>query len=349
MTGLRTGYTTGACAAAAAKAATLVFAEDGPLDSVDIPFPDGTRCAFQIEYARQTATGAVAAVRKSAGDDPDITDGVLVESAVAPNDGNDIQFRAGDGIGTVTKPGLQIPPGNPAINPGPRRMIEAAIREVTQAGITVTVSIPGGRELAAKTFNPRLGIADGLSILGTTGQVRPFSAPALQEALLCSMNVALACGVQAPVLVPGNIGRRAVLVLFKLSPEQVIEVSNEWGFMLDQVAAQSWERLLLAGHPGKMAKLAMREWNTHSAHSPSVLPFLKQHASALGIDGPDNAVTAEGFFEALRPVDRPELGNRLAALIQNSVQTRTEKKVAVILVTLAGELLGSSGDLTPWQ
>lgn len=348
MTSLRTGYTTGACAAAAAKAATVLLMQGRSVASVDIPFPDGSRCTLPIDSVHQTGSGAEAAVQKTAGDDPDITDGVLVISRVERNPEDAILFRAGEGIGTVTKPGLQIPPGQPAINPGPRAMIEAATREVTRKGLTITLSIPGGRELAGRTFNPRLGIVNGLSILGTTGQVRPFSAPALRDALTCTVSVALACGVRAPVLVPGHIGHRAANSLFRLTPEQVIEVSNEWGYMLDQVALHPWEPILLVGHPGKLAKLPMGEWDTHSSKSPQVLPFLHQEAAFLGIPTGMEAVTAEAIFQGLPPGPRRLLADRAAFVIRKSVEQRINKPVAVVLVSLAGDALGSSGETSPW-
>ena len=148
-----------------------------------------------------------------------------------------LPFVAGEGVGTVTKPGLQVPPGEPAINPVPRQMILAAIRDVTARGVRVEISLPGGREIAAKTFNPRLGIEGGLSILGTTGIVRPYCTRALQDALKCTLDVAAACGVTAPVLVPGNIGASAARRHFSLREEQVIEAGNEWGFVLDLLFA----------------------------------------------------------------------------------------------------------------
>jgi len=367
MTVLRSGYTTGACSAAAAKAAAIALLENRLVPTVDIPFPDGSRSTFAIEFVNNAAETAAtteegakhtvvtgvspvsAAVKKFAGDDPDITDGVLIVATVARNEVGEILFLAGEGVGTVTKPGLQIPPGQPAINPGPRKMIGEALREVTPGGLTVILSIPGGRELAARTFNPRLGIVGGLSILGTSGQVRPFSAPALRDALVCTLNVALASGVTAPVLVPGHIGQRAALAHFNVTPEQVIEVSNEWGFMLEQAAQQPWAHLLLVGHPGKMAKLAEGHWETHSAQSPSVLPFIHQLASSLGIQTSAEVTTAEGLFQALPETLRQELANRLASDIQTAVEKRTGKTIAVMLVAMNGTKLGTGGDISPWQ
>ena len=146
-------------------------------------------------------------------------------------------------------------------------MIRDSVREVTDRAVRVTVSIPDGETLAAKTFNPKLGVRGGLSILGTTGRVRPFSCPALQESLRCALQVALALGLKDLVFVPGHIGEKAAHRHFVLRPEQVIEVSNEWGYMLGQAVREKVPRLLALGHPGKLAKLAEGMWDTHSGRS----------------------------------------------------------------------------------
>ena len=187
-----------------------------------------------------------------------------------------MNFRPGEGVGTVTKPGLAIPPGEAAINPVPRQMIRDSVREVTDRAVRVTVSIPDGEALAAKTFNPKLGVRGGLSILGTTGRVRPFSCPALQESLRCALQVALALGLKDLVFVPGHIGEKAAHRHFVLRPEQVIEVSNEWGYMLGQAAREKVPRLLVLGHPGKLVKLAEGMWDTHSSRSGSALPLVEK-------------------------------------------------------------------------
>lgn len=349
-TELRSGYTTGACAAAAAKAAALHLFEEDCAMAVDIPFPDGTREALPIEFLCVTATGAEAAVRKDAGDDPDITDGSQVRAHVTLTDTNDITFAAGEGVGTVTLPGLQIPPGEPAINPGPRAMISAALREVAPCGFHVTISILGGKELAAKTFNPRLGVEGGLSILGTSGRVRPFSAPALRDALACSLDVAKACGITLPILVPGNIGEKAARAHFKVGEHQIISVSNEWGFMLDEAQKRNFSALLLVGHPGKLAKLIDGEWDTHSSRSGSAVPIIARLAQNCQIPITATHTTAEGLFAALPESSRKELGQTLAAEIGKIVQSRISGiSPAIALINIQGELLGTDGDLQPWQ
>lgn len=347
---LRTGYTTGTCAAAAAKTAALCLFENRAEVSVTIGFPDGTREAIPVETVCKTAGGAQASVRKDAGDDPDVTDGSLVVVRIEPMAGEDIAFAAGEGVGRVTLPGLQVPPGEPAINPGPRRMITQALREVTASGLRVTVSIPGGAALAARTFNPRLGIEGGLSILGTSGRVRPFSAPALRDSLRCGLDVAAALGIRLPILVPGHIGEQAVNRHYRVRPGQVIPVSNEWAFMLQQVAAGSFDQVLLVGHPGKLAKLANDEWDTHSSRSGSAVPVVRGLADLLGIDLPTECPTIEGLFEALSPDTRRQLGEATAQAVRRAVQSRYHKPpVTVALINMRGDLLGTDGDESSWR
>ena len=360
MTGLRNGFTTGACAAAAAKAAALVLCGARPVRTVAISFPDGAREEFPVLFVRRSEEGCEAAVRKYAGDDPDITNGVDVVVRVSFCEAGQICFEAGDGVGRVTLPGLSVPPGDPAINPGPREMIRSALADAASRGFRVRVSIPGGGEIALKTFNPRLGVVGGLSILGTTGRVRPFSAAALTDSLKCALSVAAACGVGAPVLVPGNIGDRAARRHFRLSPEQVIEVSNQWGAMLDETTRYDFANLLIVGHPGKLAKLTEGEWNTHSGNSQSPVPIVKALAAKqYGCSVPD-CVTVEGVFQALDEGPRSDLAGFLAGEIRECVKQRlcgcrttnhheiSGLDPAVAIVNMRGEILGTSGDLRPW-
>jgi len=349
---LRTGFTTGTCAAAAAKAATMVLEGKLAPGNVEVCLPDGSRATLAVAATGRVSDSAWAAVRKDAGDDPDITDGVLVEASVSWLAADGVVIAAGEGVGTVTKPGLALSPGEPAINPVPRRMITDAVREVTDRGIKVVISIPGGKELADKTFNPRLGVIDGLSILGTSGVVRPFSSSALRDALKCSLNVAAACKVSAPVFVPGRIGERAARRHFRLSPEQLVEVSNEWGFILDQTAEYEFERLLIMGHPGKLGKLADGNWDTHSARSRSAVGFVTSLAERLfHRDIGERSPTVEGIFSSLPESERKPLADELARLIGEAASQRTGERftVAVALVNLRGVFLGYHGDLRPWQ
>ncbi len=351
MSVLRGGYTTGCCAAAAAKAAVSALCRLPASDSVEISLPAGDRVSFPVIARVTTAEGAQASVRKFAGDDPDVTDQASIAADVRFIDGDEIRFVAGEGVGTITKPGLALPPGEPAINPVPRTMIRAAVRELTDRGVQVTISIPGGRELARRTYNPRLGIEGGLSVLGTTGRVRPFSVPALCEALRCGLDVALACGITTPVLVPGNIGEQAARKHFSLRAEQVIQVSNQWGYMLDRAREKKFARWLVLGHPGKLAKLVLGEWDTHSSHSRSATPLVAQMASSLlGEELPESA-TVEGVFQVLDQTECEQLACLLADKIRTAIRQRVgeQQELSVALINLAGDVIGWDGDLTPWR
>ena len=317
--------------------------------AVEIGLPGGERVCLPLLHACPDGEGARAAVRKDAGDDPDITDGSTVVAAVSWLADAGIRISAGEGVGIVTKPGLSVAPGEGAINPVPRRMIEAALREVTDRGVSVSISIPGGRELAGRTFNPRLGIVGGLSILGTSGRVRPFSCPALRTSLKCLLDVATAEGFTSLVLVPGHIGARAAGRHFHLSEGQVIEVGNEWGFMIDCVAEKNPETLLVVGHPGKLAKLAMGSWQTHSSRSPSAVPFVRQMAEEIG-SALGEIPTVEGLFAALNGKERDLLGQALARRIGSAVSARLRGKipVTIVLVNMQGDVLGRHGEVMPW-
>jgi cobalt-precorrin-5B (C1)-methyltransferase len=352
MKKLRSGYTTGSCAAAAAKAAAIVLSGGESPDKVEIPLPDGERVAFPLVFVERLGEDrARAGVRKFAGDDPDVTDGALIIVEVERGTGEGISFRAGEGVGVVTRPGLSVPPGEPAINPGPREMIRQALGEVATGGFAVTVSIPGGRELAGKTYNPRLGIEGGLSILGTSGRVVPYSCDALREALKCTLDVALASAIAAPVFVPGNIGRKAAEANLSIAPERIIEVGNEWGYMLDLVARSSIERLLVLGHPGKLAKLVLGYWNTHSKKSPPAAPYVRELAAAVTGKGVPESVTAEGIFAALAPRARAAVAGELATRIAAAVSRRTGGgvEIAVLLINMERDIMGSWGDLSSWK
>jgi cobalt-precorrin-5B (C1)-methyltransferase len=350
LSGLQQGYTTGSCAAAAAKAAALLL-RWGARQSVEIPLPDGARLTLPIVHVSLDGDVARAAVRKDGGDDPDITHGLLIWAAVRLRADCEVHFVAGEGVGTVTLSGLSVPPGEPAINPGPRAMIVNALREATEQGAVVEIAIPGGRELAAKTFNPRLGIAGGLSVLGTTGRVRAFSHEAMRAALLCGLDVAVASGERAPVFVPGNIGERAARRHLRLRRTQVVDVGNEWGLLLDRAREYGVEQLLVIGHPGKLGKLWMGQWDTHSSRSSAAVePLAKLARELLSKPAPESP-TVEGLLMGLEAEERRLLASELSLRIQQKVVERMggATLAAVALVNMAGEWLGDAGDMSAWR
>lgn len=351
MTLFRSGYTTGTCAAAAAKAAMLQLARGEQVREVTIQLPGGEPATLPIAWVRSGSTWAQAAVTKDAGDDPDVTHQSSVLCRVEWHRGDEeVHFAAGEGVGTVGKPGLQIPPGEPAINPVPRQMIREAIREISGRGVIATVSIPGGVELAAKTYNPRLGVTGGLSILGTTGIVRPFSHDSIRETIRASLSVALACGHRRVALAPGNIGYRAACERLSFPAEQVVEVSNEWDVAMEVLRNSDVEALALVGHPGKLAKLAEGIWQTHSAQSPSASPYVRELASGILGRQIAESATVDGIFTALDAASRRKVADALAAQIAQAVQHQFGRPilVGVLLTSMDGEIWGSNGEAPTW-
>lgn len=251
----------------------------------------------------------------------------------------------------MTKPGLPVKPGMHAINPGPRAMIEDSVRQLTNMGLELIVSIPGGVELAQKTFNPRLGIEGGLSILGTTGIVKPFSCEAIRDTLETSLNVAMACNVLAVALVPGRIGEKAARNMFDLENEQLIEVGNEWGFILDRIPSFPVEAVLVVGHAGKLAKLPQRQWDTHSSRSTSAVPFVSEIAGSLFQGSFSEALTVEAIFQGLEDARQKVLAVALANKIHDAVSAKIggSCSVAVTLVNISGKPLASFGDHSFWK
>lgn len=347
---MRVGFTTGTCAAAAAKAAAIALCTGQYPQRVELALPNGELVTLPLCEVSATASEAYAAVRKDAGDDPDVTHGLIVRANVEFTEIDDVVFRAGTGVGTVTLPGLAIAPGEPAINPAPRRQIIQAVREITARGVVITISIPGGEEIAQRTFNPRLGVEGGLSILGTDGRVRPFSNERLLAALLLGLDVAKANGVTQPVLVPGHIGRKNALSVLACVPVQVVETANAIGAMLEHCVALGMRRVLLLGHPGKLAKLAAGDFDTHSSRSGSALDTVNATARALGIDTDSSLPTTEAVFNRLGEADRERLGNAVAeAVRERAVRHFGALELAVWLTDLGGNQLGTAGDCSSWK
>jgi cobalt-precorrin-5B (C1)-methyltransferase len=342
---MRTGFTTGSCAAAAAYAASC-FLENIPVVSpVSVDLPDGGTLSIPIEFVNGENDSAMAGVRKDSGDDPDVTNGMIVIATISRSKQGDINFFAGEGVGTVTKKGLSVPPGEPAINPVPRQMISNAIRKICSTPVDVTISIPGGQQIAERTFNPRLGIKGGLSILGTTGIVRPFSRKAIQDTIQCTFSIAKASDFLEIFLVPGNIGRKAAKNIFSPQADAIIEVSNEWGFSIDTAVSLGFNNLTLVGHPGKLAKLAEEKWDTHSSHSTSAFEYVKNICINIIKDFPDpQTSTVEGLFQMLSP----EFLTLISTFIGNAIYCSVIKRagiplqIKVVLTDMNGNEYGRS-------
>ena len=269
---LRCGYTTGSCATAASKAAAAMLLTGERIDSVRIDTPKGIVLNLEPLEVMLTADFASCAIRKDSGDDPDDTNGVLVYAKVEKTAEPGIMIEGGVGVGRVTKPGLACAVGGPAINPTPRKMITTEVGKVmAEAGYTgglkVTISIPAGVEIAKKTFNPRLGIIGGLSVLGTSGIVEPMSEKALVETMYVEIRAQQAAGNKNLLVFFGNYGEDITRDEMKLDLEGHVTCSNFVGELLDYAVFCGFETLLLIGHSGKLVKVAQGVMNTHSKYA----------------------------------------------------------------------------------
>ena len=269
---LRCGYTTGSCATAAAKAAATMLLTGERVDSVRIDTPKGIVLNLEPLEVEQKENYVSCAIRKDSGDDPDDTNGILVFARVDKVAEPGVHIEGGLGVGRVTKPGLACAVGGPAINPTPRRMITAEVTSVIEdnaydGGLSVTISIPEGVEIAKKTFNPRLGIVGGLSVLGTSGIVEPMSEKALIETMYVEMRAQKARGNKNLLVFFGNYGEDFTRDVMQLDLEGAVTCSNFVGELLDYAVFLGFETLLLIGHSGKLVKLAQGVMNTHSKYA----------------------------------------------------------------------------------
>ncbi|MEL7211999.1 MAG: cobalt-precorrin-5B (C(1))-methyltransferase [Pseudomonadota bacterium] len=268
---LRRGWTTGACATAAVKAALMQLWGDGFPGEVQITLPRGEMPVFPLAHHAAGDGWAEVGITKDAGDDPDVTHGALVIAHVR-NASQDIVFKAGDGVGHITKPGLPIAVGEPAINPVPRAMMEGVVAEMAALyerapAVEITISVPGGSELALKTWNPRLGIEGGLSILGTTGIVRPFSCAAWIASIHRGIDVARADGLTHVAGCTGATSERVVQGLYRLPDHAMLDMGDFAGGLLKYLAKHPVARITIGGGIGKMTKLAQGAVDLHSGRS----------------------------------------------------------------------------------
>ena len=262
---LRYGYTTGSCATAAAKAAALMLVSKNTVDRVSIDTPKGWTLDIDVYGASIKGVKASCFVVKDGGDDPDVTNGMRIYAHVTLTDKNEIEIYGGDGVGRVTRKGIGIEIGRPAINKTPLQTIEAEVRSVIgdASGAIITISAPEGVDIAKRTFNPRLGIEGGISIIGTSGIVEPMSEDAIKESMLLELNILKEAGAKAAVFAPGNYGRDFCM-RNGIDEKIIVKTSNYAGFMIESAAEKGFEKILWVGHIGKLVKVAGGVFNTHS-------------------------------------------------------------------------------------
>lgn len=342
--GLRTGWTTGTCAAAAAKAATTWLVHGQPPATVEVTLPAGRRVAFEVADVDPAAPHRCAVI-KDAGDDPDCTDQAHLTATVRWSEGiAPVTLEAGDGVGTVTRPGLGLAVGGPSITPVPRRMIAAAVGEVTGRAVHVVLSVPGGQAMAAKTSNARLGIEGGISILGTTGIVKPFSTAAFRASVVQQINVAAAQGERVLVLSTGSrTDAWAQRSWPSLSPVCFVEVGDFTGIALRRAAAVSVSKVRFVGMVGKITKLAAGVMMTHFHRTKVDNELMAEVAVVTGaptevVASAGETATARHFYEACEAQQSwaplAELCRRAAA----ECRSHAAVDVEVIMVDFAGSV-----------
>ena len=350
---MRCGYTTGSCAALAAEGAAELLLSGKTPKSLRLMTPKGLSVETEPEYCRMDGETAVCAIRKDAGDDPDVTDGILIEARVGKAESG-ILIDGGKGIGRVTKPGLDQPVGAAAINSVPRRMIQRALEDVCQeleyqGGLEILLTVPDGEALAMKTFNPLLGIEGGISILGTSGVVEPMSERAIVDTIALEIHQVAVSGSRRLILAPGNYGLdflREMLPELERIPK--VKCSNFIGDALDLAAVEGMEEVLLVGHIGKLVKLAGGVMNTHSRMADCRREIFCAHAALCGA-GQEvcqklmSQVTTDGCLDVLTSAQmQDKVMESLLAEIQQVLEHRSADaySVGAVLFSNVHGLLG---------
>lgn len=354
---LRSGFTTGACAAAAAKAAAEYLIRGEGVTWVEIPFPDGSRVGFRVHQSHLVGDRAWASVIKDAGDDPDVTDGVEIVAAVTIPSGptqEGQQIKSGPGVGVITKPGLPLPPGEAAINPVPRQMIRQALAEVfcpddvsPLPPLEVTISVPRGELLAQKTLNARLGIIGGISILGTTGRVTPVSAEAWTATILSSLQVARAMGRDEIVLSAGRASERAHEKAYALPPESYVLMGDYVEFALRAAGEFDFARIHLAAQWAKLLKIALGSPQTHVRFGVLEAQNAVTFLGNLGIEVHGSFNTAREILTSLArkyPNRLPLLLGAVCRVARQRAEVITAgRPVCVHLISYEGRIIAQSG------
>lgn len=325
---LRRGWTTGTCAAAAAEAAALLLLTGRAPAELRLETPGGLTFTLPVEQPHMDGDAAVCTVRKDAGDDPDITNGVGISAAVRSTS-EGVTIDGGAGVGRVTRPGLAMPVGAAAINPGPRAQITAALERAAHecgytGGFSVIISAENGEELAKQTYNGHLGVVGGLSILGTSGIVEPMSEKALVDTILLELDSLYAGGQRTAFLCPGNYGADFARDTLGLDLEKAVKCSNFIGEALDHAVFRGFDDILLVGHAGKLVKLAAGVMNTHSSVADGRQEIFTAHAALCGagrdtLEGLMQSISVDACIELL---DREHLREPVLARIESEIEKR---------------------------
>lgn len=338
---LQYGYTTGSCAAAAAKAAAMMLFSGVLVEEVLLTTPMGIALSLQVEDIRRRPGEVSCAVIKYAGDDPDVTDGVCVRATVTEGTegGDDVQIDGGMGVGRVTREGLDQPVGNAAINHVPREMIERELRRVLKenrrsCSVRVLIEVPGGEKLAEKTFNPRLGIVGGISILGTTGIVVPMSEEALVKSIEVQMRMRLAAGERELLITPGNYGENFVREHTRLDFTKTIQCSNYVGKTIDLAAALGIRKLTFVAHIGKFIKVAAGIMDTHSRSADGRAEIM----AACAVRAGGSLETAKAILETVTTEESIQILKR-AGLLETAMKIAAERAHGYLVRRAGGAIV----------
>lgn len=351
---LRKGYTTGSCATAAAKVAALMVMRQHLIHQVSIVTPSGVTLNLNVESPHVEGQQGIAAIRKDGGDDVDATHGMLIFARVTLTDSGDITLRGGEGVGTVTRKGIGLPIGSAAINRTPRHTIETAVREAIgpARGAEVEIFAPEGEERAQKTYNSRLGIVGGISIIGTTGIVTPMSEESWKRSLALELEMKRAAGLERVVLVPGNHGERFVREQMGIDSQVVVTMSNFVGYMIEESVRLGFRQIVLIGHPGKLIKIAAGIFHTHSHIADARMETLVAHLALLGaplelLRLVSDCDTTEAAMEHIDAFGFQRIYNHLAERICQRVMqrlrfTKTPPVCDAIMFSFDNQILGSN-------
>jgi cobalt-precorrin-5B (C1)-methyltransferase len=349
-----TGVTTGTVATACSLAALEAILDSADIACVKVETPKKTLDIIIDECKKVSDVKAYAVAHKNPYNDPDVTVDLAIVSTVELFDrtegDDDVIITGGEGVGKITKPGLQIPVGDYAINPVPRRMIVKNLRDNLPEGkaVKVTISIPEGEKIAKKTMNPKLGIIGGISVLGTTGIARSMSSEAYKNSIVTQLDVALASNVEDLVFVPGNIGEKLALKRLDITKEQIVQTGNYAGFMFEEAEKRGIKKFTYFGHIGKLIKIAGGLFNTKHAVADGRREIMVCHAALCGVGQDDlqrlfDSKTTDDMMDILNELNvSVEVSNSIADAIKERCKQRFDLDLNVILVDMEGNYLNDN-------
>ena len=352
-----TGVTTGTVATACSLAALEAILDSADIACVKVETPKKTLDIIIDECKKVSDVKAYAVAHKNPYNDPDVTVDLAIVSTVELFDraegDDDVIITGGEGVGKITKPGLQIPVGDYAINPVPRRMIVKNLRDNLPEGkaVKVTISIPEGEKIAKKTMNPKLGIIGGISVLGTTGIARSMSSEAYKNSIVTQLDVALASNVEDLVFVPGNIGEKLALKRLDITKEQIVQTGNYAGFMFEEAEKRGIKKFTYFGHMGKLIKIAGGLFNTKHAIADGRREIMVCHAALCGVGQDDlqrlfDSKTTDDMMDILNELNvSVEVSNSIADAIKERCKQRFDLDLNVILVDMEGNYLNDNSDI----